>query len=211
MLIKWCGHSYFILETNVKIAIDPHDGESIGAGLGTCREGADLILITHDHYDHNAVEMAAKRESRVIKERAGEFLVKGVKVKGVKLFHDKERGARRGISVAYVIEAEGLRVAHLGDLGHRLERDHIESIGSVDVLMVPVGGTYTIGPREALEVISQLSPKIAIPMHYWVPGSFLPLSPLSEFLRFVERAVKAEGALEVRRELLPKETTIVYF
>ncbi|MEN2999578.1 MAG: MBL fold metallo-hydrolase [Acidilobaceae archaeon] len=212
MIIRWCGHSYFIVEVGVKIAIDPHDGESIGAGMRTCREGADLILVTHEHYDHNAVQVALKEGSLVFRQRTGEFSAKGVRVKGVRLFHDKEKGARRGVTVAYVLEAEGLRVVHLGDLGHIPEAGQAEEIGRPDVLMVPVGGTFTIGPREALQVVELLRPRIAVPMHYWLPGSFLPLLPLEEFLKLVKWNVRrVEGALEARRESLPEETLIAHF
>ncbi|MCS7106913.1 MAG: MBL fold metallo-hydrolase [Acidilobaceae archaeon] len=212
MIIRWCGHSYFIIEAGVKVAIDPHDGESIGAGMKTCREGADLVLVTHEHYDHNAVQVALKEGSVVIRQRAGEFSAKGVRVRGVRLFHDREGGARRGATIAYVIEVEGVRVAHLGDVGHVLDVEQRERIGRPDVLMVPVGGVYTIGPGEALQVIELLRPRIAIPMHYWLPGSFLPLLPLEEFLKLSRwRARRVEGALEVRRETLPEETLIVHF
>lgn len=212
--ISWCGHSYFILEAGgSRIALDPHDGA--GIGLGTCRVRADLVLVSHNHYDHNAVEVASGPGSVVLRwPGGGERRVGGVGLRVYDSYHDKAGGRLRGRNSIFLLEVEGLRIAFLGDLGHIIEPEgDYSDLEGVDVMMVPVGGVYTISPSEAWYIIDRFRPRIAIPMHYWVPGSTLPLDPLDRFLN-ISRAPRnrVEGStVEVGPGGLPGRTTIYYF
>lgn len=212
MRLEWCNHSYFLLRGEGKlIAIDPHDGGSIN--LGTCRVESDVVLVTHNHYDHNAVSFARGPKTVEVLWRPGLRRVSGIEVEGVRVFHDKQGGRARGEVIAYVARVEGLRIAHLGDLGHMLSREQAEALMEPDILMIPVGGIYTITPMEAWRTIRDLNPRIAIPMHYWVPGSLLPLEPLERFLNVVKAPrMRIEGSsLELTRQDLPERTTIIVF
>ncbi len=208
--ITWHGHACFQITTadNKIIVIDPHDGYSIG--LKPPRVKGDIILVTHDHFDHNAVEVVRKPESIILKEHVGEKKINGFEVRGVRVYHDKSRGRLRGEITAYRIVVDNISIVHLGDLGHVLEEDQASMLKPVDVLLIPVGGTYTIEPHEAVEVIKQLEPKIAIPMHYWVPGITLPLKTIEDFLGYVKYRVERldDNTFEVSRETLPDKTII---
>ena len=180
----WHGHSCFeIMDSKGKsIVLDPHDGGSIG--LRPPKASADAVLITHEHFDHNAYRVVAKESTLVYSMREREFEVLGHKVRGIRFFHDKNRGRRRGIVIAYLIDLDGVRFLHLGDIGHIPSSTSLP--GNIDVMMVPVGGTFTINAREAKELINLAKPKAAIPMHYWMSGINLPLAPIDTFLNVVK-------------------------
>jgi len=197
--VEWCGHSYVVIRSHGRsLAIDPHDGGSIG--IETCRVGADYIIVTHDNIDHNAVEAALGEGSIVVKHRTGSFQLGPFKVEGYRLYHDKARGRLRGEVTAYLIEVAGVRLAHLGDVGHLLSSEEARPFKGVDLLMIPVGGVYTISAPEAWAIIEDLSPRAVLPLHYWVPGSILPLDPLERFLN-VARAGRAR--IQGRRFTVP--------
>lgn len=208
--ITWHGHACFqISASNGKIiVVDPHDGYSIG--LKPPRVKADIILVTHDHFDHNAVEVVKKPSSIIIKEYIGEKEVNGIKIRGVKVYHDKSKGKFRGEVAAYKILVDDIAIAHLGDIGHVLEDYQVSLLKPVDVLLIPVGGTYTVEPYEAIEIIKQLEPRIVVPMHYWITGITLPLKTIDEFLSYVKYRVERidDNNFEVSKEVLPKETIV---
>ncbi len=208
--ITWHGHACFQITTpdSKIIVIDPHDGYSIG--LKPPKVKADIILVTHDHFDHNAIDIVKKPSSIIVKEYIGEKEINGIRITGVKVYHDRHRGKFRGEIAAYKIGVDGILIVHLGDLGHILEDQQVSLLKPVDVLMIPIGGTYTIEPYEAVEVIKQLQPKIVVPMHYWIPGITLPLKTIDDFLGYVKYRVKRiEGnSFEVSKETLPEETVI---
>ncbi len=211
--IRWCFHSYVVLRYGGKtLAIDPHDGGSLG--LPTCRLEADYILVTHDHFDHNAVEVASGPNTRILKAFLGETGLGPFKVTGIKVYHDKAKGALRGWVSSYIIEAGGYRIAHLGDVGHLLSRSEYPMLEGLDLLFIPVGGVYTINAAEAWAVIEELKPRIAVPIHYWLRGSHLPLDPLDRFLSIARTGRKPleENRIVIRdRSELPEKTTIYYF
>ncbi len=214
MELAWHGHAFFTLRlaNGYVIAIDPHDGLSIG--LKRVRVESDLALITHDHFDHNAVEVVKKPSTRVLKQFYGEARVDDVIINGIKTFHDKHGGARRGENAVYVVSAEGLRIAHLGDLGHVLSGEALNKLSKTDVLMIPVGGTYTIEPDEAWSIVESLSPRVVIPMHYWVKGLRLPLKTVDHFLKYVKgaRINKLDtNSMPIASSNLPPENTVVVF
>lgn len=187
LIIRWHGHACFELvdHTGFTIALDPHDGISLGLKPPAFK--ADAVLITHEHFDHNAYSIIAKSGAERYSMKEGVFLIGGKhRSLGVRLYHDKVKGRRRGEVVIYRIEIDGVRVLHLGDLGHVFEESAASMLKPVDILLVPVGGTFTIDAREALEVVKLVEPKIVIPMHYWTKGLNLPLQPVDIFIDIVK-------------------------
>lgn len=179
MKIKWFGHACFGLtsQDGIRLVTDPFDGS---IGYEVPRTEADIVTVSHDHYDHNYVE-ALVGEPIVVKTTEKRS-IKGIQIYGVETFHDKERGEKRGGNIVFVFEIDGIQVCHLGDLGHVLTKEQVNKIGPVDVLLVPVGGTFTINACEALEVVSQLKPKLIIPMHFKTPDVNLPIDGVEKFL-----------------------------
>jgi len=188
--IRWHGHACFEIvdSEGLTIVIDPHDGRSIG--LKPPKVSADVVLMTHEHFDHNAYHLVIKPGGEVHSMKEGEFKVAGKYLaKGIKLYHDKSKGRLRGNVVIYRLEIEGIGILHVGDLGHMLPQEVIDTVSPVDVLMVPVGGTFTVDAKEAYEISKALTPKVIIPMHYWIKGMNLPLAPLDSFLSLVDYEV----------------------
>ena len=211
--IYWAGQSCFqISVSNSKdhsadIVIDPYD-EKIGMKLPNL--SADIVLVTHDHHDNNnvkAVKSTGQGGEPFIIDGPGEYEVKEVFIRGIPSFHDDKNGKERGQNTIYVIEAEDLRFCHLGDLGQKeLTDEQLEKIDAVDVLMIPVGGEYTIDSQTAQKIIGQIDPKIVIPMHYELPKSNSKLDDVSKFLKAMgKNSVTPIDKLVVKDSTLPKE------
>ena len=186
MNIIWYGQSCFQVSSSqgknnhVSIIIDPFGGD-IGLKLPRKLE-ADIVLVSHDHFDHNNIK--AVSGSPLIIEGPGEYDARGVFIQGISGYHDNSQGAERGNVAIYIIEAEGVRICHLGDLGQKeLSSDQLEKIGEVDILMIPVGGVYTIDADEAIKIMAQVEPKITIPMHYQIPKLKIKLGGIDKFLK----------------------------
>ena len=164
-----------------------------------------MLLVTHDHPDHNNVK-GVKGTPFVI-QGPGEYEVKEVFIHGIPSFHDDKEGKERGLNTIYVIEAEEMRFCHLGDLGQKqLTDEQLEKIEAVDVLMIPVGGKYTIDSSEAQKIISQIEPKIVIPMHYALPKSNSKLDDVSKFLKTMGKpSVVPQDKLVVKHQLCQKK------
>ena len=140
------------------------------------------MLISHDHDDHN--NKAAVKGDPFLIENPGEYEAKGVFVQGIDSFHDDSEGKQRGKNTIYIFEAEDIRFCHLGDFGQKqLTDEQLDLIGRVDILMIPVGGTFTIDSSEAAKVIGQIEPKMVIPMHYQLPKLKIELDPVEKFLK----------------------------
>jgi L-ascorbate metabolism protein UlaG (beta-lactamase superfamily) len=179
-------------------------GKEVGYSIP--QETVDIVTVSHDHYDHNAVNLVPGRP--VVVREPGEREVKGIPIKGVSVFHDEVRGAKRGRNIIFVWEMEGLRLCHLGDLGHILEPLTVAEIGKVDLLFIPVGGVYTIDAKTATKVVEQLQPRLVVPMHYKTPALTFELAPVDEFLRYYEK-VRREKVLICDKESLPEDQEIV--
>jgi L-ascorbate metabolism protein UlaG (beta-lactamase superfamily) len=205
--VKWWGHACFEIRDGKTIVVDPHDGESVGLKPPAAK--ADLVLISHGHYDHASGErLVAKREAVKI-DKSGERAVGNVKVKGIKSYHDKSSGRQRGENTIFVFEIDGLRMCHLGDLGHVPTSDQVKEIGRVDVLFVPVGGVYTIDADEATEAVKSIDPKIVIPMHYSIKGLTVQIAGVDGFLRGKENVRRINSdEVEISKDKLPKKTEI---
>ncbi len=170
MIISWFGQSSFKIEgEKVTLVTDPFDE---ACGLKVPRLAADIVTISHDHHDHNnvgAVKGMGEDKPFVITE-PGEYEVKNAFIYGLPTYHDNENGKSRGANIVYRIEIDGISLAHLGDLGHVLEDGDIEKLEGIDVLMIPVGGADTIDAKVASQIISQVEPRVVIPMHYKIKG-----------------------------------------
>jgi L-ascorbate metabolism protein UlaG (beta-lactamase superfamily) len=184
MEITYLGHSSFKIKTkSATVVTDPFDQSMVGLKFPSV-EG-DIVTVSHDHPDHNNSNKVTGAKKVI--SGPGEYEVAGVSILGYGSFHDDKKGLERGKNTIYVIEAEGLRLVHLGDLGHSLSDDMVSEMGTIDILMVPVGGVYTIGPKEASEVVSKIDPYFVIPMHYKVPGLTLTggekMEPVETFIK----------------------------
>lgn len=207
MDITWFGQACFKLRgKQATVVTDPFDPKFTGIKLPTT--SADIVTVSHTHQDHNFAK--GIEGTPFVVKGPGEYEVKGVYVVGVQTFHDREQGAQRGQNVAYAITIDTITVAHLGDLGHKLGNDQLEALGNIDVLLVPVGGTYTIDAEKAIEVVAQIEPKVVIPMHYKIPGIPFDLAPVDAFLKeFGREDIHPVPRLSITKEKLPAETHIV--
>lgn len=182
MTITWYGHSCFKITNqggHLTIITDPFD-KSIG--LTPPRGSTDIITVSHDHYDHNNVKTISG--SPFIINNPGEYEIKGIRIVGCSSFHDKKQGQERGLNTIYLIEIDKIRICHLGDFGQeRLTDEQLEAIGQVDILIIPIGGTFTLNAPEAIKVAEQLEPHLIIPMHYKLAGLKIDLAGLAEFLK----------------------------
>ena len=181
MEIKYLSHSSFLIKTkDAKVVMDPFDPKVVG--LKFSKQEADVVTISHEHKDHSHTELI--EGTPLILTWPGQFEKKGVRLWGITSYHDKVGGKERGENVMYKIESEGVSILHCGDLGATLTDAQIDEIGDVDVLMIPVGGKYTITADEAISLIKKIEPRIVIPMHYGRPDMTIEgLAPLSEFLK----------------------------
>jgi L-ascorbate metabolism protein UlaG (beta-lactamase superfamily) len=163
MEITFVGHSCFKIKgDNLTLVIDPYDPKALGYKLP--KLSADVVLTTHGHADH--AHLDGVNDYRLVIETPGEYEVAGTFVTGIKTFHDANEGKDRGPNTIYQIEMDGFNLLHLGDLGHELQKDTLERLVEIDVLMIPVGGFFTIDAKTAVKVISSIEPAIVIPMHY---------------------------------------------
>ena len=212
MLFKHIGHAEFLIETEsgVRIVTDPYDAS---CGYPLQQVNADVALISHHHHDHDAVENL-KGKPRII-DTAGKFTPEtDVQVTAVQGFHDDANGSKRGETLLFLIEAEGLRIVHLGDLGCSLNGEQTEILKEPDVLMIPVGGFYTIDARQARETAEKLGARIILPMHHRTQYNHdWPISGPDEFLKQYSPADICSGseALRVTRADLECQPKIVIF
>lgn len=197
MLIQHIGHAEFLmtLESGFRIVTDPFD-ESVGYPVPSLE--ADGVLISHHHHDHDAAGLVGGGP-QIIDYAGIHSFAPDVKVTGILADHDDEGGAKRGKTLLFLLEAEGLRVAHLGDLGCLLDADQLEALGQVDILMLPVGGFFTIDAETAFQVAEQLDPRIIIPMHYRTEyNADWPIGPVEDFTRLFDPAAVRSGSSLLR-------------
>jgi len=216
MQIQWFGQSFFKINSKndkgdeVVVAIDPYD-KSYGLKPPN-KFAADILLVTHEHKDHNNVELIkgdGQEKEPFLISGPGEYEVKGVMVYGIPSFHDDKQGAERGENIIYLLQIEDVWLAHLGDLGQKsLTDEQLQQLQGIDVLMIPVGGKYTIDANGAAGIISQIEPRIIIPMHYKISGLKLDIEGVQKFVK--EIGIKPEevsGKLKVVKKDLPQEET----
>jgi L-ascorbate metabolism protein UlaG (beta-lactamase superfamily) len=209
MKVKWLGHASFLItsEAGTKIITDPYN---VGSGLsyGEIREAADIVTVSHEHGDHNNVAVV-KGSPQVVKG-AGAKEAKGIKFKGVSTYHDEAQGGQRGPNTVFCFEVDGLKVCHLGDLGHALSDKDVAEVGKVDILLVPVGGFFTIDARVATAVSGKLAPKVIIPMHFKNDKLAYPIAAVDDFIKGKSGVTQPNASeVEFKRGKLPAATQIV--
>jgi len=206
MQIIRLGHSCFRIQNDgTTLIIDPFE-DSIG--LKMPKVSADIVLSSHDHYDH-ANFNAIRGESFKI-STPGEYEVKDVFIYAIKSYHDDNHGQDRGENLIFFIEIEGMKLVHLGDFGQKeLTQEQLKKLEGVDILMIPVGGTFTIDAKKAAEIISILEPAMVIPMHYKELGVKLNIDPLEKFKKEIGNKMEIIDKLKIKKKDLPKEETKV--
>lgn len=212
MKIKWLGHAAFTLVSRQGSVIltDPFDANAYDGAIKykPINLKADVVTVTHtQHEDHNYTQAVSGSPQVIDKE--GEYEAAGIKIKGVPTFHDKNQGQDRGNNTVFVYQIDGLRVAHLGDLGHIPTPEQFKQMGPVDVLLVPVGGHFTIDDQEATEIASQCGAKIVVPMHYKTPGLDFPIASVDKFLQGKKNVKQLDSSeVTITKENLPAEQEI---
>ncbi|MFH1232583.1 MAG: MBL fold metallo-hydrolase [Patescibacteria group bacterium] len=205
MYITYIGHSCFKIQDKagsdgVTIITDPFD-KTVGFKMPSGQ--ADIVLVSHQHSDHNNTDTISGNP--FIITNAGEYEIKDVSIEGVDTFHDNSSGKERGDNIAYKINIEGINIVHLGDLGHSLDSKQLEKLSGADILLIPVGGNYTIDAKKAVEVISQIEPRIVIPMHYKVGASTVEVDGVDKFIKELGIEPAYEDKLKISKKELPQE------
>ncbi len=207
MRVKWLGHASFMItsEAGIKIITDPY-ATSDRLHYDEIKESADIVTVSHEHGDHNNIA-AVRGNLEVVSETTK---IKGIEFKSIPTYHDDAKGRTRGNNIIFRFEVDGIGICHLGDLGHQLSDKQVADIGEVDILLVPVGGFYTIDAKVASHVCDQLKPKVIIPMHYKNDKCGFPIAGVDDFLRDKE-GISRKGASEVefKRGELPATTQII--
>ncbi len=212
MKIKYLAHASFLIvsDNGTKIITDPYKagGYSGAIGYAPINEEADIVLVSHDHDDHNQVsEVLGSPE---VVKGAGSHSVSGVTIKGVNSFHDSSNGKERGSNTIFVFDVDGLKVCHLGDLGHLLTDNQIKEIGQIDILLIPVGGFFTIDHQQATKVVDQLKPKVVIPMHFKTEKLDFPVKDVEPFLKGKEKVIKTgTSEIEITKENINEKEGIL--
>ena len=218
--LTWLGQSTFVMSTStgLKALLDPTNP---GTFKPAPVDGLDLVTVTHEHPDHNYVKLATGNPDIIRGLASGEVAkidqtVKGVRIRTVASFHDAQQGAQRGKNAIFVFEMPGIRLVHLGDLGHTLDGQQLSAIGPVDVVLLPVGGGFTVDAKTALEVAGQLKAKVIVPMHAGISGAAggggFRLGTVDDFLKVLDPATKVVQAghtMTLTAGKLPAERTVM--
>lgn len=210
MLIKYLGHSSFFIRSShgTKILTDPFDGSIDYKPY----EGAvDITTISHIHGDHSYLKNLPKNTT--ILDSVGYYNFNDIKITGILSYHDKYQGALRGNNIIFLIEIDGYRICHLGDLGHILNNDEIINLGDIDVLFVPIGGNITLGGKEASVLCQKVNPKIIIPMHYKTPRIKINLEGVDKFFKYMKNGEKlVSNSIEFNGDITKKNyVTILHY
>lgn len=191
MKLKWLAHAAFLItaDDGTRIITDPYE---TGPGLthGAIGEAADIVTVSHEHGDHNNAA-AVKGSPQVVK---GNAEAKGISIKAVPTAHDDKGGTERGPNNIYCFTVDGVRVCHMGDLGHLLTDNQVVEVGKVHVLLIPVGGNFTIDARTAAMVAEQVRARVIIPMHYKTDKLELPISGVDDFLKDKANVTRADSS-----------------
>lgn len=213
MEIYYLGHSSFRIKgKDATVVTDPYNQvKAPGIGLKFPKVEAQIVTVSHLHADHNAPELVEGKPFVV--SGPGEYEIKGVSIFGFPSFHDEKQGKERGANTIYLIEMDGLRICHLGDLGETLSDQKLEEIDGVDILMVPVGGFYTLGPKEASELAARIDPLIVMPMHFKTNKTGSELAKLLSIDSFLKESDVTSASplpkLVISKDKLPEERQVV--
>ncbi len=179
MTLTWLGHACFMLtlDDGRKIVTDPFDSS---VGYKVPNVACDIVTTSHGHHDHNAVEELTSYGMCISEE--GVYEADQLRISAIASFHDEANGAKRGNNLIFKFEADGKTIVHLGDLGHITDEEQTAFIKNADVLLIPIGGTYTITTEEAIKIIEKASPACAVPMHFLTPAIGFPITDEKEFV-----------------------------
>src|SRR6056297_1285691 len=206
MKFKWWGQASFLItkDDGTKIITDPYNEEMPYKSIN---DKPDYVTVSHDHFDHNAVN-TIPGQPYVVNNISG-FKDKKVDIKGISTYHDDSEGAERGENIIFMMQLDGMKVSHLGDLGHHLTSTQADKLKDTDILLIPVGGHFTIDANQAYEVIKQINPEIVFPMHYKTGILDLPIKGVDKFLKHFDedRIVRVNGP-EVEFSSLPFEQKV---
>ena len=209
MKVKWLGHASFLItsEEGIKIITDPY-ATGMGISYGDINEAADIVTVSHEHGDHNNVD-AVSGSPQVVKD-TGVQEVKGIQFKGIASYHDDTEGSQRGPNTIICFMVNDVKLCHLGDLGHQLSEQQVADIGEVDVLLIPVGGFFTIDAAVATDTTEKLKPRIVIPMHYSTDKCAYPISGVDDFLKGKANVKRMDASeVELTKSELPSAAEIV--
>ena len=212
MKIKWYGHAAFRITTGkeIRIIIDPYKSGAFNGALsyGKIDEEADIVLISHDHADHNYVKNI--KGKYILVDKAGEDDIQGIKIEAWETFHDKSSGRERGRNLIFVVTADDLILVHMGDIGHALDGELLKTIGKVDIVLLPVGGFFTIDATEASGMVTELAPRVIIPMHYKTDKCGFPIAPVEEFTKKQANVrIMDKAEIEISKKTLPANPEVV--
>lgn len=204
MYISYLGHSCFKLQDKtgtdgITVVTDPFDKK---VGFPVPHFEADIVTVSHNHYDHNNVE--AIRGKPFVIDCAGEYDIKGVSIEGIESSHGADIDEK---NVIFRFTIDDILIAHLGDLGNELDSKQLEKLQGVDILLIPVGGKYTIDAKKAVAVIAQVEPRIVIPMHYKTKESKIDIDGVEKFIKEMGIAARYEDKLKINKKDLPQEET----
>jgi len=204
--IKWWGHATFTITTfqGTKIVTDPYNED---LPYKIVNDKADIVTVSHDHFDHNAVDLVPGSPS-IVRDISG-YSDKEIKIKGIKSYHDDQSGNERGENIIFIYNFNDIKLSHLGDLGHPLNEEQKEALKDVDVLLIPVGGHFTIDADQAYKIVKQINPKVIFPMHYKTDILDLPIKGVDKFLKHFDHdsIVRVNGP-EIEFSSLPFEQKV---
>jgi L-ascorbate metabolism protein UlaG (beta-lactamase superfamily) len=212
MILRYLGHAAFELELKDgrRIVFDPYESGSYNGalGYGPITGDHDIAVVSHEHPDHYHKKIASKA-GKVIKA-PGMVDLDGLRITSIETFHDDSEGKDRGRNLVSIVEAEGLKIAHLGDLGHRLTSAHVTALKGVDVMLIPVGGFFTIDAAAAKRIVEDFRPRIVVPMHYKTGKCGFPIAPVDEFTMLMgEFEAPGSSELEVEAGSIPDGPRVV--
>ncbi|HZD59237.1 MAG TPA: MBL fold metallo-hydrolase [Anaerolineae bacterium] len=204
--LSWLGHSMFLLEGSdgVKIVTDPYSGKT---GYSVPKVTADIVTISHHHYDHDNIGAVGGSPKTV--ESPGNFEFGSTIIEGIQSYHDEVMGEKRGKNVIFKIFLNQLIIAHMGDYGQpKMMDEQLDALRGVDILLIPVGGTYTIDAEQAVEVVQRVEPKIVVPMHYKTRDCVIKVASVEPFLQRVSIVKRKEGSVQVSASEIPGKTEV---
>lgn len=191
MNLKYIGHSCFLIKTSTgrRILLDPFD-ETIG--YTPYKEPVDIITISHSHFDHSCIKYYNKN-TKII-NTPSEYTSDYCKINGFLSYHDKLMGLKRGQNIIYKLYVDGITICHLGDLGHILKKDLIQTLGKIDILIIPVGGNYTLNSEEACYLCNMIKSKYIIPMHYMKHNLCYKINDVSKFIILMKNVITLKNS-----------------
>lgn len=210
MTLTWYGHSCFKIVGNggqITIFTDPFDKS---VGLTPPRGNADIVTVSHNHFDHNNIK--AISGNPFVVDGPGEYEIKGVKIAGCQSFHDNKQGKEKGTNAIYLIEVDKIRLCHLGDFGQdSLTDSQLETIGEVDILLTPVGGETTIDAEKAVKIAEKIEPSVIIPMHFYLPDLKFKLAKVDDFLKEmgIEKKIAVDKLTLKKKDLSGEKMKVI--